>query len=87
MTTGSSNVSVFPTRFGQLISHLSAKGLMQLRIWRVGRTNRSGVCARKGRGCSMYHAASSHGGARDLGVWPRLKISMTIMAPPHFGQD
>ena len=31
----------------------------------------------------MDHAASSHGGARDCGIWPRVKVSTTRIAPPH----
>ncbi len=76
---------ISPTRFGRLTSHLSATGLIQLRTWRGGRTDRSGVYARKGRVCSMYHAAYSHGGARGLGVWPRVKVSMMNIVPPHLG--
>jgi len=34
----------------------------------------------------MDHAAASDGGARDFGAWPLRKVSMTIMALPHFGQ-
>ena len=50
-----------------------------------GRIGLSGVYPLQGRVRWIDHAASSHGGARDFGVWPRLKVSMTIMAPPHSG--
>tara|TARA_R110000787_G_scaffold8393_2_gene27963 strand:- start:25 stop:309 length:285 start_codon:yes stop_codon:yes gene_type:complete len=34
---------------------------------------------------AMRHAACSQGGVRDIGFWPRQKISMMRMGPPQQG--
>lgn len=76
---------IFPTRVGRLACHFATSGLLPWRFWRDDRINGSGVRVMKGQVYASYHAASSHGGARDLDVWPRVKVSMMIIVPPHLG--
>ena len=45
----------------------------------------AGLCAGDVGAFSDGHAALRTGGARDRGVWPRAKVSMTIMGPPQHG--
>ena len=77
--------AVFTAYFCPLAFFPASIGLFCWLFCQTGRTDWSGVCARKNRARSLYHAASSLGGARDWGSWPRKKVSMIIIAPPHLG--